>query len=120
MEDTTESQHPNWLWEIRQWRCRFTVFWPNGSDVRLRCVCDLPRKPFRVFHPGVVARLPAPQASITAKALHVVIATWTAAEQTAQCGRHMEGQSDKVGAISSENRRGPEPRERSITRASPT
>lgn len=53
--------------------------------------CQLPRKPFRVFHPGVVARLPAPQASITAKALHVIITTWMAEKQTTECGHYMEG-----------------------------
>lgn len=33
----------------------------------------LPRKPFCMFHPRVVSRLPAPQASVTAETLHVII-----------------------------------------------
>lgn len=36
----------------------------------------LPRKPFGMFHPRIISRLPATQASITAETLNIVIATW--------------------------------------------
>lgn len=77
------------------------MFWANGLDIQLNCkyVCHLPRKPFSVFHPRVVARLPAPQTSITAKALNIIITTWMAGKQTTECGHYMEsfkGQSEKI------------------------
>lgn len=61
--------------------------------------CHLPRKPFSVFHPGVVARLPAPQASITAKALDVIITTWMAEKQTTECGHYMEALKVKLKKV---------------------
>lgn len=37
---------------------------------------DLPRKPFSMFYPWIITRLPAAQASITAETLDIIVTTF--------------------------------------------
>lgn len=59
------SKHSQKRWSL--WK--YKKFWATGVK------WHLPWKPFGVFHPRVVTRLPAPQAPITAKALNIIITT---------------------------------------------
>lgn len=63
-----------------------------SRQIRLNCkyVCQLPWKPFSMFHPRVITRLPTPQAPITAKALNIIITTWKGGEQATERWGYME------------------------------
>lgn len=67
-----------------------TVFKWSGQSSTIWKQQHLPRKPFSMFYPGIVSRLPASQAAIAAETLDIIIPTLRA-DKELQCNKMVLG-----------------------------